>query len=324
MKILKVSNRTGSHKRITEVEDILKELSGLISDPIDKKFNSGHPIFFIMGCARSGTTLVSQYLADTGSFCYPSNFISRFFYAPYVGSLLQKLTFDLDFKGELFGGYQGKTIYKSDLGKTKGPLAPHEFWYFWRRYFKFGELQQLTEPELARIDTDGFLNGLRGIQHVFEKPLFLKGMIANWHIPFLAEIVPNSYFIYVKRDLLYNAQSLLKARESFFSDIRQWYSFKPAEYIELKSKDPYHQVAGQVFYTNEAIENGLELIGDERAIEVQYEDFCEKPTILLNAINEKTGIQAKSDADSFTLRKEKQLEDHEWEILEKATGQYEE
>ena len=41
-------------------------------------------------------------------------------------------------------------------------------------------------------------------------------------------------FLHIKRQPAYNIQSLLKARNNYYGDIRGWYSFKPPEYDELK------------------------------------------------------------------------------------------
>src|SRR5688572_12271830 len=97
--------RNELHKRSEEVERILAELNGLLK-PVQDQLAPGfskpsHATVFIMGCARSGTTLAYQLMAKHLDCVYPSNFISRFYYSPYAGALYQKLMYDLDSKGEL-------------------------------------------------------------------------------------------------------------------------------------------------------------------------------------------------------------------------------
>ncbi len=58
----------------------------------------------------------------------------------------------------------------------------------------------------------------------------MKGMLLNWHIPYLYNINRNFIFIDIKRDEFFNAQSLLFARKNFFGTRDKWYSFKPKEY----------------------------------------------------------------------------------------------
>ena len=291
------SIRAPEHQKSKETEFILRELSALIgSAGHDKVFHSADPVFFIVGCARSGTTLVTQYLAANTNFCYPSNFLSRFFFNPYVGALLQKLLFDLDYKGELFGAINREFPFQSSLGKTQGPLAPHEFWYFWRRFFHFRDIQKLTAVDVNSVHQSSFVNELRSIQHVFRQPLFLKAMILNWDIPLLFELVPNCYFIDVSRDLAHNAYSLLRARENFFNDKAKWYSFKPEEFDQIVLGTAHQQVVDQVYFTRNAIDKGLKSLPPERVINVGYESFCNEPSQLLREIS----IKAQLDISKVT------------------------
>jgi hypothetical protein len=121
--------------------------------------------------------------------------------------------------------------------------------------------------------------------------LALKGLIINWNIPFLSSIIDRVLFIHVSRHPLYNAQSLLEARIQFFGNHTKWYSFKPKEYEKLKALDPYAQVAGQVYFTNRAIEKGLAQIHNSRWIKVSYEEFCKAPAELFSQITKKFAQQ---------------------------------
>lgn len=290
----------------------------------NQKFTSAHPVVFIMGCARSGTTLFSQLLATATDWCYPSNLISRFYYAPYVGSLIQKMLFELDSKGELLGEYKHDIGLSSQLGKTKDALSPHEFWYYWRRFFNFGETQEISEEKLKEVDSGGFINGLKAIQSVFDAPLFLKGMILNWHIPFLAELFPDAYFVHIVRDARFNAQSLLRAREKFFGDIKEWYSFKPPEYYDLVNLSPEEQVVYQVHYTNLAIKRGISSLAQERVATIEYEMLCKKPKVYLTeVIRQVTSTEPNSTLTNIQLKDSNQvwLPNDQWRKIEQVAGQ---
>lgn len=304
------------------MEYILHTLGDAIPDILPEVLTVRHPIIFIMGCARSGTTLVSQYLAKTAAFCYPTNFISRFYYAPYIGALLQRLMFDLDVRGELFGSLKDTGGFESILGKTREPLSPNEFWYYWRRFFKFGDTQKLDENTLANVDARAFVRGLRAIQTVFDKPMFLKGMIANWHIPYLADQIPNSYFLVVKRDPLFNAQSLCLARKEYFDTVEKWYSFKPDEYSRLKEKPALEQVIAQVKYTNDAINRGVGSISSDRVITVQYEQFCQNQSRFLEELNSKLALKIPIRNISFPNANVQKLGPEDWKALNEIAKCY--
>jgi len=270
--------------RNAALEELLTELNDLLSQAeqsvVQRYQQPAMSPVIIVGCPRSGTTLLLQWLANSGQFTYPSNLISRFYRAPYIGARIQQMLTDprFAFRKEMYGIQTGwNDNFQSDLGKTRGLLAPNEFWYFWRRFFPYREIQYLSEQELAAVDTKTFTSELAALEAIFKKPLALKGLIANWNLPFLAAVLEKAIFLYIKRHPFFTIQSLLRARLKFFGTLNEWYSLKPREFDDLKRLDPYHQVAGQVYYTNQAIQQGLRIIKSSRWIEVGYEYFCSNP-----------------------------------------------
>lgn len=321
---MKKEGRVKGHQRNQGVEEILRILDGLLSkietNAISDLPNTEHAIYLIVGCARSGTTLINQSLLSTGSFAYPSNLISRFYYAPYIGSLYHKLLIDLDKKGELFNE-SAPQPYSSELGKTKGANSPNEFWYFWRRFFKFGDLQQLEQQTIANVNTPLFLSELNAMCHVFDKPLLMKGMIMNWHLDYLVKLGSKIRLIYVKRNEADNAQSLLNARRTFYNSTKEWYSFKPAEYNDLKAMTVEEQVAGQVYYTNRAIESQLCTIPAERYVTIDYDNFCSRPEMLIETINN-TFSENFSQVKAPSLNVNKRLQDKEFDAISRACAKF--
>ncbi|SHG04520.1 Sulfotransferase family protein [Fodinibius roseus] len=280
-------DRISQNKRNDELESVLHLLNEALADDeqdLTENFEKPrYPVFFIVGNARSGTTLLYQWLASTGLFAYPSNIISRFYKAPYVGALIHKVFVHYDKFRELLGGHE--LTFESTLGKTKGGVSPHEFWYFWRRFFDFDEIQKLSKKDLSQVDSESFVKELAALEGAFDKPLLLKGMILNWNLEYLKQILTNAVFIHLQRDVIYNMHSLYTARKKFFGDINKWYSFKPPEYAFLKNLNVYQQLAGQVKYTNRAIVEGLEAAQGD-TISINYEDFCANPRQLFLRIRE--------------------------------------
>lgn len=309
--------RQTTHQKNSKLEFILKTLENTIIDPAKTQaFESDYPKIFIVGCARSGSTLLTQLLANHTDWCYPTNLLSRFYYAPYTGALIQRMLYDLDERGELYGKQTREfTVNESILGKTNGALSPNEFWYFWRRFFKFGDIQKMSDDELETVDASYFLNSLNSIQYVFKQPLFMKAMILNWHIDYLHKNVPKSYFIYIKRDPIFNAQSLLMARENFFGNIDEWYSFKPPEFNQLAKKLPVQQVMEQVKVTNTAIENQLKGIDVSKQISITYEELCAHPEKVFSNIHKMLGFEFKEKIKVISNTNYQQVEDGIWKAL---------
>jgi hypothetical protein len=289
---MKNNSRQKDFQRNEKLESLLSEINGILGPAeniaIEKYRMPRYPVVLIVGCGRSGTTLMLQWLASTGIISYPSNFLSRFYAAPYIGAKIQRLLTDpeFNFRDELVDLFP-QSNYSSNLGKTLGALAPNEFWYFWRRFFPYEEIQSLDTDQLASVDSKRFVSELAAIEAEFEKPLALKAMIINFNIPFVSNILNKALFIHVVREPLYNCQSLIEAREKFFGTTKRWYSFKPAQYNSLKVMDPFAQVAGQVYFTNQNIVAGLGQIPANRKLTIRYEDLCKSPAEVFEAIKRK-------------------------------------
>lgn len=295
--------RTDTHKRTEALEDLLSKVNSLLEGPelreISLQTQPKLPTVLIVGNPRSGTTLLYQWLAASGLFAYPSNIMSRLYNAPYIGALIHKIFIDYDEHGELCG--KSKFDYLSHLGKTRGAKSPHEFWYFWRRFFHFGKIQQMNESELAEVNQELFLKELAAIESCFEKALLLKALIMNWNIDYLNHILQKPLFLFIKRNEIHNMASLYKARKIFFDDPYRWYSFKPPEYETLKNEDVYMQLAGQVSCTNKRIEKTLKSIQPECNIVISYEkNLCEGPEELYNLILSQLRLQGHNVSQSYT------------------------
>lgn len=307
--------RKQEHKKNQELENIFPEMEKVLGsaekDILDNFSEPQKKIYLIFGCARSGTTLLYQYLAATGLFAYPSNIISRFYYAPYIGARIQQLLIDFDSKNEIFEGEKA-IDFNSNLGKTSGPLQPHEFWYFWNRFFKFNEIQKLSKEQIQKVDWGLLKKELHAFESVFNKPILMKAMNLNWHIKDLTENIKNIHFLYIKRDTHYNAQSLLLAREKYFGNRNDWYSFKPPNYKEILKLNIEEQLVNQVVFTNNDIEKQLDNCDSSKVSVIKYSEFCEKPVKILEDIgvefrkskvktdiNFKNGNEIKTDLKTF-------------------------
>ena len=285
------TQRQESYRRNPKLEQLLDELNALLA-PIEQTISANfsmpkYPVLFIIGLPRSGTTLMMQWLSQTGGFAYPTNLLSRFYRAPAIGARIQKLLTDpeYNFRDEILD-FSREIPFQSSLGKTKGALSPNEFWYFWRRFIPNIEPVWLTEDEQQQIDQTGLAAELAAIEAVFDKPFALKALILEQNIPVLASMVNQPIFIYPKRHPLYVMQSLLEAREQYYGTWESWYSIKPPEYGMLKQLSPLEQVAGQVYFSERAMTRGFADIGDVPILEVGYREFCADPRGFLARIRD--------------------------------------
>lgn len=290
-------NRTVDFSRNTNLEFLLRELNDLLSFSekkiLDDYYLPKFPIVFIVGPIRSGTTLMMQWLANSGIVSYPSNLLSRFYAAPIIGAKIQLLLTDprYNFRDEL-SELMSSIEYSSENGKTKGVLAPNEFWYFWRRFLADSERDVWSDEELElTMDVKTMVSELAGVMDVYQKPFVAKGMLFNYNISFLNSIFEKALFVQMKRDIVTNVASVLDARKRQLGAESAWYSFKIPEYEQLKNLDPITQVVGQVMCNDRAVSKGLQAVPDEKKIVVNYEDFCATPKDFFQEITRKIGVE---------------------------------
>lgn len=281
--------RTEQFSRVSDLEALLTELNNNLAGANETYLQDAeerHSKIFVMGALRSGTTLFTQWLANTGLSAYPTNMLSRFFGAPLVGARIQQLLTDprYNFRDEILDFNSGVN-FSSENGKTRGALAPNEFWYFWRRFLPFADLDYLPPNELrAQGDLPRLREELNALANIFDKPFAMKAMIMNQNIAELAEQFDKPLFVWVHRDPVYNIQSALEARKRQYGDINTWYSFKIREYPQLKELDPLDSVAGQIAAINNAVAAGLAALPEHKKLVVEYEDFCRRPEHHYNEI----------------------------------------
>ncbi len=278
-------SRRPEFERNAALDAVLEQLNDRLAgvdDPTDAENRMPRwPVVLVVGPPRSGTTLMTQWLARSGVFGYPTNLIARFHRAPEIGALVQRILTDpaLQFRDEFsdIGDDFAETPFRSSIGKTRGLLAPNVFWHFWRRFFPEGETHALDDEALARVDGKGFAASLAALEAALEKPLALKAMWIDWNIPFVSSLLERCVFLYMDRHPFYTVQSILQARERHSGDRRRWWSFRPPDYHTLRRLDPIGQVVGQVDSMKRAVEAGLAALPRQRSLHVGYEAFCRDP-----------------------------------------------
>ncbi|MGF2733407.1 sulfotransferase [Marinobacter sp. DUT-1] len=324
--------RSEQFSRVSDLEALLTELNGNLAGANEGYLANSSEQFskmFIVGPLRSGTTLFTQWLANTGLVAYPTNMLSRFFGAPLVGAKIQQLLTDprYNFRNEILD-FNSDINFSSDNGKTKGALAPNEFWYFWRRFLPFDEFDYMPAEELwQKANLAGLRDELNALANIFKKPFAIKAMIMNQNIPELAEQFNKPLFIWIRRNPIFNIQSALEARKRQYGDINTWYSFKIKEYPHLKDLSPLESVAGQIAAINRSIEQGIAALPDHKKLVVQYEDFCQRPEYYYNEITrrliEQGGVSAEqvpayAGEASFSNTNRWRLEEYSQEDAERV------
>lgn len=302
--------RSDGYERNDALETLLESTRGYL-EPADQRvreellrqYDTGWPTVFLHGAHRAGSTVFLQWLATSGMVAYPTNLLSRFYGTTLIGARIQQLIADprYAFRDEL-ADLQFDSRYESVNGKTSGALAPNEFWYFWRRFLPTVDRDYFSDEELGRSgDLTSMREDIELLSRIEQKPFALKAMIMNQSIPALASAFPNSVFINIHRDPVFNIQSALEARKRQFGDLRSWYSFRIREYPDLVDLPPLTAVSGQIAAIRRSVEIGFEAIPNHRKLDISYEQFCHDPVKYGDAIAaalERAGVDTYYDRSS--------------------------
>jgi hypothetical protein len=239
---------------------------------------AGRPIVHVFGVPRSGTTLVLQLLATHLETGYIDNLAAAFWKAPVYGVRLSKALVTAR-----------RSSFESEFGRTRAIQDPHEFGYFWSEWLGYREMAVPEPGRDASIRWSELARVLRNVAVQFEGPLLLKNFFAAWHLDGLQRWMPESRFIFVRRDLADTARSLLQMRESFLGDRARWASLRPAEFSLLARRTPHEQVAGQAFYLERAMLANLAENPSVGALECSFEKVLGDPVQFLEQASEFLG-----------------------------------
>lgn len=275
-----VNERLQPYRRNETVEILLSELASALETAMrHERTGLELPALFIVGPPRTGSTYCLQWLAASGAFTYPSNFIARFWTAPFVGALIEKMIVEPDFdhRGELADGRPRPIDGYSEFGKTQGMLAPNEFWYFWRHHLPGDgdigvDLSQATVAHFA-----GFRRELAQFCDVRGRPAVMKGKIVNHQITSFGRRFDKALFLFMDRDPLDAAWSLLEARRRIYGDEGRWWSFRTPDYERLVELPPMEQVIGQIQSIRRDVKRQLSALPAHRWMQLNYAELCVDP-----------------------------------------------
>ncbi len=264
-----------------------------IEQTLYKDLEEKYPTIHIIGAARSGTTLLTQIIFTYLKVGYINNLIAAFWKAPLFGIQLSK---------KLLGqAYQSS--FTSFFGRTNNVYEPHEFTYFWNYHLAYPDLQQKTAEHEKNINWEMLKKVLLNMTNVFECPILFKSVLLGFHSSRLFQYLPKTCYIYIKRNYIDNAISLLKYREKMLGSIDSWVSIKPRQYEWLKDEDIYTQVVGQVLFLEHEYLEQLKTIPYTNKLFVKYDEVCNKPEKVLIQVKkmiEGQGFSCEADIASAT------------------------
>jgi hypothetical protein len=231
-----------------------------------------YPPLLIVGAPRSGSTLLYQLVVERFDVAFLSNLHCRFFGAP---SLVER------FPGQ--GLEERSATYRSHHGQTVERAEPSECGQFWYRFFrKFPQHVSLAEADPAQLRR--LRASMRALGDAARRPLVFKNLVCSLRLGPIGTVLPEALFVFIRRDPLDNARSLLASRMRSQGDYVRWWSVQPPELERLSALPPYEQVVEQVRAIEAVVEADRAELGPARFFELRYEDVCDDPRGVLDAI----------------------------------------
>lgn len=271
--------RKSTHYKDEEGEDYLLHINKLLQqDEVAgyKDREEEYPSIFVFGLPRSGTTFMTQLLAHSFDLGYINNFMARFWLAPVTGIRLSKQIF----------GEKAISTFDSSYAATSDVLDIHEFGYFWRNWLRKDRISDIlnSKENEGHIDWEALKKVILNMHHAFGKGWICKNIFGAYHLERFTNLLKKSLFIYIERDPVDNAISILDARKKFYDDTGLWWSTIPMEYHDIKDLPVEEQVAAQVHHLRKYYQQELADLDPGRYLKVSYEEVCSNPAGIVEQI----------------------------------------
>ncbi len=223
-----------------------------------------HQPVFIIGAPRTGSTILYQTLTNQLDVLYVDNITCRFdknfFFGFWVSDKLYK--------------QKAHNCFKSNHGDTTkcGLHAPSEcggFWYRWLPTNKhFIDYEDITDEMVKKIREE-----ITTVINYFDKPIVFKNLNAGQRLRLLSRCFPKAKFIFMKRESIFTAQSILKAKRKVDIADNEFWSVMPKNYKILEKLNSYEQIIKQIYYIERQIIEDSKLFTKDSFLSIDYKDL---------------------------------------------------
>ena len=267
---------------------LIRECLSLMVHPIDRLLKTQElamldkapsstslPVILVIGPPRSGSTFIYQVLAKTLPVSYLNNFGALFSNAPLAASKF----FHHFFPNPL-------PSLRSYYGNTEKFSDPNDGFSLWNRWLGHDRYAPKREvPQHLKEEMNHFFHAWTT---TFKKPFINKNNRNTTCVDTLASSLDSAYFVFVKRDPVFVAQSLLLAREEIQGDRKIGWGLGCHQVAPRHEPDAeLHHVAEQVAWIYSKLEQQMQAIPSNRLILVDYESFCHDPNPVVLDIYER-------------------------------------
>lgn len=286
---------------------------------------------FIIGCPRSGTTLLLNILATHEDFAWVSSFgdlLPRF---PIINMLNRIYDFPI----------MGEKLYllKEDIRLLPRPAEPWIFWnrllvnFRWKKDIRHSVPRRITENDISPGEIQRAKKAVNQILKIHGKEFFLSKYTDYPRIRFLRTAFPEAKFIHIRRDGRAATWSYIKQiRKGIFKtwEERDWWIQVWEESWRDEWLDKYFgSQAGFVAYQwrlfLKEIKEDARILEENSFIEIRYEDLTRNPKKTIREITDFCGLpfsnRIKNHINNISMRNmnykwEEEATEEEKQIIE--------
>jgi len=231
------------------------------------------------------------------------SYINNFINMGYKNFLLSFILSDMLFRNHPHGSFQ------SEFGRTeKGGLnAPNESGSFWYRWIP-KKVHYIPENQSIKLNYKDIRQNIAAVLNRFNRPLLFKNMNAGMRIALLEQMdIPKKY-IFIKRDPVFVAQSIINVRRKFYNDPEHWWSIKPPNYEELKDLSFVKQAVRQIYSIEKQILSDLNHFVDKKNVLTLHYEELEDGEDVMRRIKEFIGdVKVKKSFSHLFIKNENRL-----------------
>jgi hypothetical protein len=268
---------------------LVREVSTVALSPLDRWLeiaearrmrsapSSMLPLVLIVGSSRAGTTFVYQALARYLPLTYFTNLSALFPRAPLTAS-------------RLFLRRTGteRATFQNYYGNTAGLDGPNDGFHIWNRWLgteRYRAPQTLAEDAIASMR-----QFFAAWTQAFGRPLLNKNNRNADCVALLGHVLPEAFFVVVRRNPVDLAQSLLIARQHVQGDKRRKWGLLSLDQQDAGDPLGYvDSVCQQIMEIDRKLGADCQTLPASRFIDVQFERFCDNPADVIAEISNRIG-----------------------------------
>jgi hypothetical protein len=247
---------------ISKLFSLVSPLIKVWEDKQIKKYASmplKHQPVFIIGAPRTGSTILYQTITNQLDVLYIDNLVCHFYRNIFFGFWLSNKFF----------GQKAHNCFDSDHGNTNGLHSPSEcggFWYKWLPKDRhFIDYDDITDTMVREIRDE-----ITAVINYFDKPLVFKNLNAGQRLRLLQRCFPEAKFIFTKREALFTAQSILKAKRKLKLPDNKYWGIMSKNFKELENLTYAEQIVKQIYYIEKQIVEDVKLFDNRNLLTTEY------------------------------------------------------